>query len=257
MFSDTPCARRRPRGGCVVVCVCGCVCVCACVWLCVCVRVCVCVCVCVRVCVCARARARVCVWCGCRWSRCVGARRPPHALVAANITRLLHGHARPQTHPDAHTRAPRHTHTHMPTPPPPPATHRHAVLLRVHGRAQQDVDGLLKAALRERRGVRAVDAVARDGHQVPAARHDVAQDREVPAGVVRGGVRVGGRGGRAECSAPHAWIHSLPCPAPHAHTRHNMHMCKRTHTDTHTDRHAHAGTATAAIGAHMRARTCS
>ena len=47
-------------------------------------------------------------------------------------------------------------------------------------RVQQDVHRLLKGAPHQRAGVLSVDAVPRDGHQVAAVGHDVAQDGEVP-----------------------------------------------------------------------------
>ena len=45
---------------------------------------------------------------------------------------------------------------------------------------EEDVNGLLEGALRERAGLGVVDAVARDGHEVPARGHAVAQRRQVP-----------------------------------------------------------------------------
>lgn len=47
------------------------------------------------------------------------------------------------------------------------------------GAPEQDVHGLLEGALRERPRLGAIDAVARDGHEVPARRHAVAQRCQV------------------------------------------------------------------------------
>jgi len=59
--------------------------------------------------------------------------------------------------------------------------------MRTHARApHEDVHRLLKGALRERPVPVAVDAVACDGHEVAARRHDIAQDGQVPAWYARG-----------------------------------------------------------------------
>ena len=61
----------------------------------------------------------------------------------------------------------------------------HVVGLRVHGGLHQHVDRLLEGAAHERARVDAVDAMARDGEQVAAEGHHIAQDGKVAVVDVR------------------------------------------------------------------------
>lgn len=72
-------------------------------------------------------------------------------------------------------------YTHTVTTVVAQVAHREAILLSKHGCTQQDVNRLLKATLCQRRGVRAIDTMACNGHKVTATCHDVAQNGQVPA----------------------------------------------------------------------------
>jgi hypothetical protein len=61
----------------------------------------------------------------------------------------------------------------------------HAVALGEGGGFHEDVHRLLERAAHERPRLDAVDAVARDGHEVPAVRHHLDENREVAVVDVR------------------------------------------------------------------------